>query len=78
MNVTPKLITQIGCAGLKIRPRQSHQNARTRNAFDMLGLSDFVSAPSRTNVQRNEQDPALNPALNFGVGRFPVGPAANR
>jgi hypothetical protein len=60
-------------AGLKIRLRRLHQNAASRKPLKHLDLAFPLAEPSCTKTQRNERNPALNPALNFGVSRFAGG-----
>jgi hypothetical protein len=50
--------------GLKIRLRRSHQNVGTRNTLTRFDLACSLPEPSCTRVQRNDDDPALNPAPN--------------
>jgi len=61
-------------AGLKIRASAMHQSAATRNILVLIGLALVPSAGGCTTMQQSE----ANPALNFGVSRFVVGPAPNQ
>jgi hypothetical protein len=65
-------VVKLADAGLKIRPGALHQNAAARNALMLFGLAISCAVRCCTKMQQNEEDPALDPALDFAFARTPA------